>query len=99
MSIYLFFFAIIALGFLALSIPYMGGKTLTGPATVVSRRAEAGQIGSRYSSTWLYLVTFRLSDGEEIELYTFENEYRCLKEGTSGILTWNGENFSSFDPT
>lgn len=42
-------------------------------------------------------MTFRLADGEEIELYTGQNEYRQLKEGLAGQLSWHRDNFVSFD--
>ena len=75
-------------------------KNLTGRATIISRRVEAGKNTRRgsYGSRWQYIVTFRLSDGEEIELYTFENQYKALKEGICGQLTWCGNSFSSFEP-
>lgn len=75
------------------------GKTLTGPATVSSRRVEHARFsGGKYSGqNWNYLVTFQLSDGEQLELYTGESEYHQLKEGLTGQLVWNKENFISFD--
>lgn len=75
------------------------GRTLTGPATVASRRVEHARFsGSKYSGqNWNYLVTFRLADGEEIELYTGQSEYRQLKEGLAGQLSWHRDNFVSFD--
>jgi hypothetical protein len=81
------------------------GPKLTGPATVKSRRVGQGnyqgQAPTRYQGNtrgnWNYFVTFTLSDGEEIELYAFESEYRALKEGISGQLTWQGKQFLEFD--
>lgn len=75
------------------------GRTLTGPATVASRRVEHSCFsGGKYSGqNWNYLVTFRLTDGEEIELYAGESEYRQLKEGLHGQLCWHRNNFVSFD--
>lgn len=75
------------------------GHTLTGPATVSSRRVEHGRFsGGKYSGqNWNYLVTFRLADGEELELYTGESEYRQLKEGLTGQLCWHRDTFVSFD--
>lgn len=77
---------------------HTGGKNLTGPAMVVSRRMELAKVASRHANNWNYLVTFRLSDGEELELYVFEQEYDKLTEGLTGQLTWCRENLSSFDP-
>lgn len=78
------------------------GPALTGPATVVSRRTEVGKMPGNhwrgYGSSWNYLVTFHLADGEEIELYTFENIYNTLTEGQSGQLTWHQDTLSSFTP-
>ena len=81
------------------------GPELTGQATVKSHRVEQGnyqgQAPTRYQGNthgnWNYWVTFTLSDGEEIELYCGESEYRALKEGTSGQLTWQGKKFREFD--
>lgn len=96
------FFVIISLLFLVflLYTTLSGrGKTLTGPATVSSRRVEHARFsGGKYSGqNWNYLVTFRLSDGEQLELYTGESEYHQLKEGLSGQLSWHRDNFVSFD--
>lgn len=86
------------LAFAVLVVTNTGGHTLTGPAKVVSRRVRVGQFAARGSSGWNYLVTFRLADGEEIELYAFEHEYNALKEGLTGQLTWFGDSLSSFEP-
>lgn len=47
---------------------------------------------------WNYLVTFRLSDGDEIELYVSQEEFKLLKEGLTGQLTWHKDTLSSFEP-
>ena len=81
------------------------GPELTGQATVKSHRVEhgnyQGQAPTGYQGNtrgnWNYFVTFTLSDGEEIELYTGEAEYRALKDGTTGQLTWQGKKFREFD--
>ncbi len=81
------------------------GPKLTGPATVKAHRVAQGnyqgQAPTRYQGNtcgnWNYFVTFTLSDGEEIELYTFESEFRALQEGASGQLTWQGKQFLEFD--
>lgn len=79
------------------------GKVLTGPATVVSRRVEAAKYPGRMqlgvkTAGWNYLVTFRLADEEEIELYVFEEQFKTLKEGLTGQLTWCKDTFSDFIP-
>ena len=81
------------------------GPELTGLATVKAHRVEQGNYqgeaptGYQGNSrgNWNYWVTFALSDGEEIELYTGEAEYKALKDGTTGQLTWQGKKFRSFD--
>ena len=81
------------------------GPELTGQATVQSHRVEQGnyqgQAPTGYEGNtrgnWNYWVTFTLSDGEEIELYCGESEYRALKDGTSGQLTWQGKKFREFE--
>lgn len=82
-------------------LPYrekgMGGPEMTGRATVVSRRVGAGRAPAA-GSHGNYLVTFALSDGETIELYTTNVVFRQMKEGLRGQLTWQGKNFCHFDP-
>ena len=81
------------------------GPELTGPATVKSHRVAQGNYRgnapTRYQGNtrgnWNYFVTFTLTDGEEIELYVGEGEFKALKEGTSGQLTWQGNQLRSFD--
>ena len=81
------------------------GPKMTAPATVKSRRTAQGNYRghapTRYEGNtrglWNYFVTFTLSDGEELELYVGENEFRALKEGISGQLTWQGKQFREFD--
>ena len=73
------------------------GPKLTGTATVKARRVEQGHFHGKAPSRWNHLVTFTLSDGEELELYVGEGEYSVLQEGLSGTLTWQGKNFRSFD--
>ena len=88
----------LAVCFVVLLFSNAGGKTLTGPAMVVSRRVALARTASRHANNWNYLVTFRLSDGEELDLYVFQQEYDKLTEGLTGQLTWCRENLSSFEP-
>lgn len=74
--------------FILLVIISTRGTSLTGRATVVSHRISGRN----------YLVTFRLSDGEELELYVFQNQYNELREGTTGQLTWCKDSMGSFEP-
>lgn len=78
-------------------------KVLTGHATVISRRTEPARHPGRMqlgvqTATWNYLVTFRLADSEEIELYVFEIQFKQLKEGLTGQLTWCKDTLSEFIP-
>ena len=83
-----------------------GGHVLTGRAAVVSKRVSEGNYWNArrnaktwyVGSQWNYLVTFRLSDGEQIELHPFENEYHLLKEGMTGQLSWHKQNMTGFEP-
>ena len=73
------------------------GTTLTGRATVVSHRLELGKGGGRYGDNWNRLVTFRLSDGDELELYVDRQAYELLKDGQTGQLTWEKDQLRCFD--
>jgi len=73
-----------------------GGKEETSAATVKSHRMEMARVPTP-ESTWNWLVTFTLSDGREVVLHTLEVQYKELQDGQSGNLTWEGENFLSFE--
>ncbi len=76
------------------------GPSLTGTATVLSRRVEHGRASSgKYNNrgSWNYYITFRLSDGEEIELNAMEYWFSTLKEGMTGQLTWCREQLYDFE--
>lgn len=73
------------------------GPEMTGPATVRSCRVKTGRAPTR-GSHWDYMMTFALADGEEVELYVTEDIFSTLKEGQSGLLTWQGKRFYHFDP-
>lgn len=75
-----------------------GGKQRTADATVHSHRMASARFPTP-GSTWDYLVTFTLSDGTQVELHTMEAEYHILKDGQTGNLTWEGENFLCFETT
>lgn len=64
----------------------------TGCGTVVSRNVRrTNSITSYQESPWLYLVTFRLENGEELTLQASEESYGALKEDTSWEITWREE--------
>lgn len=68
----------------------------TASATVLSRRVDTCYSLAKSDSSWAYLVTFRLENGEEMELKTREEDYAKLKEGASFTITWQGEQLVSF---
>ena len=71
---------------------------MTAQATVVSHRLELGIGGGMYGDNWNRLVTFRLKDDSEVELYTIREDYETLLDGQTGQLTWEKETFLHFDP-
>ena len=93
------FIGLIALGFAAVLIFHFAtqGRTLTGTATVVSRRLELSSLGSKWADNYNRLITFRLSDGSELELYVSKEAYEVLPEGETGQLIWQGDQLRSFD--
>lgn len=71
----------------------------TARAEVISRRVQSGNpIRSGRSSGlgYTYLLTFRLEDGKELELYAYDQEFGSLREAMTGNLTWKGPYFVSF---
>lgn len=74
------------------------GPELTGHATVISRKVDQGRYLGKAPSRWNYMMTFRLSDGEEVELYVTDDIFSSLKDGETGQLTWQGKRFYHFDP-
>lgn len=67
----------------------------TSSATLLSRTVKHANT-MYHESPWLYLLTFRLENGEELELNTTEENYGKLREGTVLRLTWQGETLVSF---
>lgn len=73
-------------------------KELTGHAVVVSRTVRQGTASIPGAfSRWEYLVTFDLGS-TRLELYVSEAQYRALREGTAGQLTWQYQDLLSFIP-
>lgn len=68
----------------------------TASATVLSRKVDTCYSLTKSDSSWAYLVTFRLENGEEVELKTTEADYGKLKEGKAMTITWKGEELVSF---
>ena len=71
---------------------------MTAHAAVVSHRLDLGIGGGMYGDNWNRLITFRLKDGSEIELYTVREDYETITDGQSGQITWEKENLLHFDP-
>lgn len=71
--------------------------TYTAAATVDSRQVEPARYHSRWSSGWNHLVTFRLTDGDTIKLYTTPQEYQDLEEGLSVTIVWQNENLLRYE--
>lgn len=74
------------------------GPEVTGHATVVSQRVDQGRYHGSVRTRWNYMMTFALSDGEEVELYVTDDIFSSLKPGQSGQLTWQGKRFYAFEP-
>ena len=72
-----------------------GSKECTAEATVVSRRLASARFPTP-GNTWDRWVKFRLADGTDLELITGEDRFEAFREGQSGTLTWEGENFRDF---
>ena len=68
-------------------------------AEVISRRVQSGNPirSGRSQQGYTFLVTFRLEDGKELELYAYDHEYGALQEGMTGSLTWKGPYFVRFE--
>lgn len=74
------------------------GPEMTAPVTVTAKRIAQGRYLGTAPSRWNYMVTFTLSDGEELELYVTNSIFSTLKEGQTGLLKWQGKQFRHFDP-
>jgi len=67
-------------------------------ATVVSKEVKPGtQSSGRSMMGYSFAVTFQTEEGQTLELYAYEVEFGALKEGMSGILTYQGPYFVSFE--
>ena len=93
------FIALIIVGFIALLIFHFTsqGRELTATATVISRRLELSSMGSKWADNYNRLMTFRLNDGSELELYVSKEAYTVLQDGETGFLVWQGDQLRSFD--
>ena len=72
-------------------------RELTGSATVISHRMDLGVGGGWYGDNWNRMITFRLSDGTELELYAIQADYTAIADGQTGTLTWDKDILIHFD--
>ena len=93
------FIALVVVGFIVMLIYHFAsqGRKMTGTATVVSRRLEVSKLGSKWADNYNRLMTFRFSDGSELELYVTKEAYAVLPDGETGQLVWQGDQLISFD--
>lgn len=68
----------------------------TSRASVLSRKVDTCYSLAKSDSSWAYFVTFKLENGEEVQLKTTEEEYGKLKEGKTITITWQGDTLTSF---
>lgn len=69
----------------------------TARAVVDSHQTAPGRFHSRWSSGWNYYVTFRLTDGDTVTLYTTEQEFCALKDGMEVTIVWQNENLLRYE--
>ena len=93
------FITLVIIAFAAMVVYHITshGHEMTGTATVISRRMEVGKLGSKWTDNYNRLITFRLSDGSELELYVSKEAYEVLPDGETGQLVWQGDQLRSFD--
>ena len=72
------------------------GPEQTGSATILSRKVDTCYRLEKSDSSWAYLVTFRMEDGQELSLKTSERDYGQLKEGLTATITWQDDQLLSF---
>lgn len=69
----------------------------TVPATVVFKEVQSGtNVTGRSMMGYSFLINFRTEDGQELALYAYEVEFGGLKEGMTGMLTYQGRYFVDF---
>lgn len=96
----IFILIILIIPFLALLVYGITNrpKILSGQAMAESHKIEHAKAGVRWSHSWNYLITFRFSDGDTLELYTTEAEYQTIQDGQTGTLFWDGNQLMEFIP-
>ena len=94
----IFALLLLCFGFLLLRQHLINRKpTYIATATILSRHTEPARYHGKWSSGWNYLVTFRLSDGDTLTLYTGEEAYYALEIGRTGTLHWQDKDFREFE--
>lgn len=68
----------------------------TARALVLSRRVRHNN-SIYHEIPWLYLVTFRLENGEPLELQTSEATYSAMKEGSTWQITWQDACLTAYE--
>ena len=71
------------------------GETRSAAAMVTSLDMTTARFPTP-GNTWDYLAGFTLEDGTELRLNVTEAAYKTLATGSTGVLTWEGENLLSF---
>lgn len=70
----------------------------TVSATVASKEVRSGTQGSgRSQMGYSFVVNFLTEEGQNLELYAYETEFGGLREGTKGVLTYQGRYFVNFE--
>lgn len=70
----------------------------TAEAELINRYIKSGADRSGRSRVGFnHVLTFRLNDGTEFDLYSYEEEYGALREGMTGKLTWQDRYFVNLE--
>lgn len=69
---------------------------VTKRANVSRHHHNTGNGAVHHSTSTTYYVTFQAADGSRRELRVPGREYGQLAEGDSGLLTWQGTRYHSF---
>lgn len=70
----------------------------TAEATLLSKEVRKGTHQSgRSKGGYSYVLIFSTKEGQTLELYAHEVEFGAQKEGASGLLTFRGPYFVSFE--
>lgn len=66
--------------------------------TVIGKRIQVWGGSNNTSASTSYYITFELANGERIELRVKGSTYGACKEDETGLLTFQGTRFTSFQP-